>query len=138
MFLRRNPFICLLVTSLLILSLAGQGAAAFTMACEGTAACCCRSNVAMPGMPVDMTPMGGGCCDTSVSQPCDLAGPPSSPADPFLPTTNNIAAEISAALVDTAPAAIETVDGGASARIPLRPPSRAGLPVYLLTQTFLC
>jgi hypothetical protein len=137
MFLKRNPFICLLVTALLIMGLAGQGAAAFKMACEGTAACCCRSSAAMPGMPADMTPMGRGCCDTPEPQPCDLAGPFSSPADPFLPTINPFTAEFSAALADTAPAAIETTDGGASTRIPFRPPSLAGPPVYLLTQTFL-
>lgn len=136
--MKRNPVICLLVTGLLIVSLTAQAAAALRMACEGTATCCCRNTAAMPDMTADTAPMGGGCCDIPISQPCDLAGPVSSPTAPFLPTENNIGADISAAFAGMPLAAVVTIDSGVSDRIPIRPPSLAGPPVYLLIQSFLC
>ncbi len=136
--LRRNPIICLLVAGLLIVSLTGQAAAAFRMACEGTAACCCRNMAAMPDTGSDMAPMDGGCCDIPAPQPCDLAGPVSIPATPFLPTETNIESEIPGLFADAIPMASPAIEGRASGRIPIGPPTLAGPPVYLLTQTFLC
>jgi hypothetical protein len=135
MVLNRKPAICLLVTSLLILSLAVQGGATLKMACEGTAACCCQTNTAMPA---DTGPMGGGCCAIPEAQPCDLAVPVSSPADPFLPTDNSPGPEASAALAYHTPISDAAAQGGPPASVICGPPSVAGPPVYLLIQTFLC
>ena len=137
MILRRNPSICLLIAFLLVVSLAGQAVAAFRMACEGTPACCCRNAPAMPDMPGDLADMAGGCCDIPVPQPCDLTGPVSSPAAPFLPTENN-SGPVMAAVAMAAPVAVFTPDGAATALVPIRPPTPAGPPVYLLIQSFLC
>lgn len=136
--MKRNPFICVLIAGLLIVSLTGQAAAAFQMACEGTASCCCRNMAAMPAMAAAATPMGEGCCNTPVPQPCDLAGPVSSPAAPFLPSENISEPDIPMALALSTLTAAYAPGDGTSGRISLRPPSLAGPPLYLLTQTFLC
>ncbi len=136
--LRRNPIICLMVAGLLIVSLTGQAAAAFRMACEGTASCCCRGAVTMPDMGANMSSMGGGCCNIPESQPCDLAGPVSTPVAPFLPTETSIEPEIPGTYAYAVPTASPVPDGNASSRLPVGPPPLAGPPVYLLTQTLLC
>ena len=136
--MRRNPTICLLIAGLLIVSLTGQAAAAFRMACDGTAACCCRNTAAMVGMAADMAPMGGDCCATPESQPCDLAGPASSPAAPFLPTGSSSETNIASALVSTAATSASAIDSGASHGIPTRSPLLADPPIYLKIQSFLC
>ena len=136
--MRRHPLICLLIAGLLIFSLTGQAAAAFRMACEGTTACCCLGTATMPDMADAMTPMDGGCCNTPEPQPCDLAGPVSAPAIPFLPTEINSAPDKAPALYAVGATSALTIDGGARRGIPIRPPSMAGPPIYLQTQTFLC
>jgi hypothetical protein len=136
--LKRNPVICLLVTGLLIFSLTGQAAAAFRMACEGTAACCCKRTAAMAGTAAAMTSMGEGCCATPQPQPCDLAGPGSSPAAPFLPSEISGSPDIAPALAGFAATSRHALDGGACRGVPIRPPSLADLPIYLQIQTFLC
>ncbi len=137
--MRRNPVICLLIIGLLIFSLTGQAAAAFRMACEGTAVCCCKRMAAMADtMAADMTPMGDGCCATPQSQPCDLAGPVSSPSAPFLPTEINSKPDITPARTSAAVTSVSVIDGGASRGAPVKPPSLADPPIYLQTQTFLC
>lgn len=136
--MKRNPTMCLLIAGLLIVSLTGQAAAAFRMACEGTSACCCRNMEAMPDMAADTAPMDGGCCATAQPRPCDLAGPVSVPAALFLPTETNIEPDISAALASSIPTVAHAIDGGASDRLAIRPPSLAGPALYLLTQSFLC
>jgi hypothetical protein len=125
-----------LIAGLLIVSLTGQAAAAFRMACEGTAACCCRNTAAMVGMAADMAPMGGDCCATPESQPCDLAGPLSSPAAPFLPTEINSERDIVPSLAGAVATSGPFIDGSASQAVPV-PPSLAEPPIYLQTQTFL-
>ena len=134
----RNPAICILVAGLLIVSLTGQAAAAFRMACEGTASCCCRDMVVMPDMGSDMASTGEGCCDIPEPQPCDLAGPVSTPVAPFLPTATGVAPDIPGALACAIPMDSHVRDGNASNRLLSVPPPLTGLPVYLLTQTFLC
>jgi hypothetical protein len=135
--LKRNPSICLLVAAILILSFAGQGAAAFKTACEGAGACCCRSD-GMPAMTADRVPMAGDCCAAPQAQPCDLADPVSTPADPFLPTANSMAPEISAALTGTTSSADKVDPDGKPPGIPDRPSPHTGPPLYLLIQTMLC
>ena len=136
--LKHNPIISLTVAGLLIVSLAGQAAASFRMACQGTAACCCRSVQAMPAMGGDMAPMGSGCCETAPARTCDLAGPLSSPSIPFLPTENTLGPDIAKALAGAISALADSAAAGAFDRQILRPPPLAGLPTYLLHQTFLC
>ena len=136
--MKRHPLICLLVTVCMIASLTGQAAAAFRMACEGTASCCCRPDPATHAMPADMGPMSTGCCAPTPSQPCDLAGPMSVPAILFLPVENNFEPDISLALARLASATVDPNGSGVSDRIPIRPPTPAGPPIYLLIQAFLC
>lgn len=136
--LKRNPVICLLVAGMLIISLTGQAAAAFRMACEGTASCCCRTADAMPNPGSDMAPMAGGCCDVPRPQPCDLAGPVSTPATPFLPTESSIDPDIAGKLISTISLASPAIDGDTAACRSIGSPHRGGTPIYLLTQTFLC
>ncbi len=136
--MRRNPVICLIVAGLLIVSLTGQAAAAFRMACEGTAACCCKGMAVGSDMAAAMAPMNGDCCAAPKRQPCDLAVPVSSPAAPFLPTEVSTAPDIAPALSAVGANSVHTFTGGAHRGIPIRPPSLAGPPLYLQTQTFLC
>ncbi len=136
--MKQNPIISLAVVGLLIISLAGQAAASFQMACQGTTGCCCRNAQAMPAMGGDMAPMGRGCCDPSPAQTCDLAGPLSSPSIPFLPTENTLGQDIALALADATAIMAGVNDTGACNCQILRPPPLAGPPTYLLNQTFLC
>ena len=136
--MKRNPTICLLIAGLLIFSLTGQAAAAFRMACEGTSTCCCKRMAVMADMAADGAPMGKGCCATPKPQPCDLAGPVSSPAVPFLPTEINSEPDIIPAMTSAAATSVDAIDGGAFHGIPINPLSLADPPIYLRTQTFLC
>ncbi len=136
--MKRNPVICLLVAGLLIVSLTGQAAAAFRMACEGTAACCCRTTEAMPDVGFGMAAMAGGCCDVPESRPCDLAGPGSAPAAPFLPTESISFPEASEKLISILSMASPAIDANSSARRFIESPNFGDPPTYLLTQTFLC
>ncbi len=136
--MRRNPIICLIIVGLLMVSLAGQAAAAFQMACEGTASCCCRNMAAMPDMENHTPPMDVGCCGASDPQPCDLAGPGAIPVGPYLPTESVAEPTISAALASTIPSAHALADGIRSNDKGMRPAPPAGPPVYLLVQSFLC
>ncbi len=135
--MKRNPIICILVAGLLIVSLTGQAAAAFKMACEGTASCCCQGMATMPGMGSDAAPMDGGCCANPEPQPCDLAGPVSTPAAPFLPTESSIEPDIPGAFAPAASMALPA-DHANTGRSHTGPTVLAGPPIYLLTQTFLC
>ncbi|MBL0714237.1 MAG: hypothetical protein JJV98_11100 [Desulfosarcina sp.] len=136
--MQRNPVICLLLVSLMIVGLTGQAAAALRMACQGTASCCCRNVSRMYTMPADMAPMDPDCCDPTSPQPCDLAGPRSAPMAAFLPVENNAVPDSVLTLARAASAAVDAIKGGPSGRISIRPPSPAGPPVYLLIQSFLC
>ena len=136
--MKRNPTICLLIAGLLIFSLTGQAAAAFRMACEGTSACCCERMAVMADMAADRAPMGKGCCATPKPQPCDLAGPLSSPAAPFLPTEINSERDIVPSLAGAVATSDPFVDGSASHAVPVKPPSLADPPIYLQIQSFLC
>lgn len=136
--MKHNPIISLAVVGLLIVSLAGQAMASFKMACQGTRSCCCRNARAMPDMGGDMAPMRSSCCEASPAQTCDLAGPLASPSIPFRPSIKTLGPEFAMTLAGV----LSTISGGASdgvgaIKIP-RPPSLAGPPTYLLTQTFLC
>jgi hypothetical protein len=128
----------LAIVGLLIFSLAGQAAASFKMACQRTAACCCRNAPAMPAMGGDMAPMSKGCCDTSPAPTCDLAGPLSSPSIPFLPAGNTLEPALSMAPAGAIATMADAIDAGAFNRQMLRPPPLVGPPTYLRTQTFLC
>ncbi|MEA3232666.1 MAG: hypothetical protein U9Q05_13005 [Thermodesulfobacteriota bacterium] len=136
--MKRNPIICLLVVGLMIVTLTGQAAAAFRMACEGTTSCCCLTAPPTHSMPADITPMASGCCDTPFSHPCDLAGPASTSTAPFLPVENNAASDVSATFMIAASAAVDAINCGSFNRMSIRPPLLAGPPIYLLTQSFLC
>jgi len=122
----------------MIVTLTGQAAATFRMACEGTTSCCCLTAPPTKSMPADMTPMASGCCNTPFSQPCDLAGPASTSAAPYLPVENTAAPDVSPAFTIAASAAVDAINCGSFNRISIRPPSLAGPPVYLLIQSFLC
>ncbi len=143
--MKRNPIISLFVALCLIVSFTGQAAASFRMACEGTASCCCMNEVPVPAMPTDMVPMGlppmdmdEGCCDTVPIQPCDLAGPVTNPAAPFLPVEINSLQESSLVMAIQAPVTIDRHRYGMPDRIPIGPPALAGPPIYVLIQSFLC
>ena len=136
--LKRNPIICLLVTGLMIVTLTGQAAAAFRMACEGTTSCCCMTASPVDSIPADMAPMSSSCCETPFSQPCDLAGPAPTSTTPFLPVENNAASDVSPAFIIAASTAADAINCGSFNRISIRPPSLAGPPLYLLIQSFLC
>ena len=135
--MRRNPIICLIIVGLLMVSLTGQAVAAFQMACEGTASCCCRNMAAMPDRENDNPPMDVGCCGASAPQPCDLAGPGAIPVGPYLPTETVAAPTPSAALASTFFSAHAHVDGIRSNDNGMRPAPLAGPPLYLLVQSFL-
>ena len=136
--MKRNRIICLVIVGLMIVTLTGQTAAAYRMACEKMTSCCCRTAPTTHNLPTDMTPMDSGCCDTPFSQPCDLDGPASTPATPFLPVENNTAPDISPAYMIAASATIHATNYSSFDRISIRPPSLAGPPIYLLIQSFLC
>jgi hypothetical protein len=136
--LKPNPVISLAIAGLLIVSLVGQAAASFRMACQSTAVCCCRHDQAMPAMGHEMAPMKKGCCETSFPPTCDLAGPLSLPPIPFLPTVNTLGPEMMMTLTGAPSTISDAADVGPGARKMPRPPFPDGPPTYLLTQTFLC
>ena len=136
--MRRNPAICLLIAVLMVVSLTGQAAAAFRMACEGTSACCCKRMMAMADMSADRAPMDEGCCATPIPQPCDLSGPAPSSAAPFLPTEVSSERDIASVPAGNLATSAPGIDGGASQGVPKRPPFLADPPIYLQLQSFLC
>lgn len=136
--LKKNSIICFLAAGLLVISLTCQAAAAFRMACEGSASCCCRNTEGTPGMGAGMMPMGKGCCETTATPPCDLAGPVSLPGALFLPTENTIEPDFGVALARGFLKVAGALGEGRRHRMLLRPPCLAGPPIYLSTQTFLC
>jgi hypothetical protein len=91
----------------------------------------------MHAMPTDTASMGAGCCGPSPSRACDLKAPLAVPAVAFLPVENNVVPDISLALGSLALADADPDGGGFSDRIPIRPPTSAGPPVYLRNQSFL-
>jgi hypothetical protein len=136
--LKRNRIICLVIVGLMIVTLTGQAAAAYRMACEKMTSCCCRAAPTMQDLPTEMTLMDSGCCETPFSHPCDLDGPASTPAAPFLPVETNTAPELSPAFMIAAPATVHATNCGSFDRMSIRPPSLAVPPIYLLIQSFLC
>ena len=132
-----------LVVVLLSLTLAGQAAAAFVMPCKGTASCCCQpltsgmdtAGAMTPGMPHETRPS---CCETTPSQPCDIASDAHPAHVPFIIS-----------------ASVDRVDGYTPAGLAARPTvstdtifvspndglaltSRGDPPIYLVIQTLLC
>lgn len=136
--MRRNPIICILVASLLIISLTGQAAAAFRMACEGTAACCCQNMATMPATGSETAHGDEGCCTVPVTQPCDLAGPVPAQAVPFLPTASSFEPEIPGAFAPAFFTPAPAIDARGAVQRFMGPPNPTGPPIYLQTQTFLC
>ena len=132
-----------LVFVLLSLTLAGQAAAAFVMPCKGTTSCCCQPLAA--GM--DMSgPMTAGmthetrpsCCQTTPSQPCDIASDTHPARGPFLISTSVDRVDgytpAGLAAIPTDPTGIifySSIDG-------LALTSRGDPPLFLVIQTFLC
>ncbi len=136
--MKRNPIICLIISGLLVVSLAGQAAAALKMACEGTMSCCCRNMAATPERGNDPSSTGTGCCGTSAPQPCDLSGPGAIPVGPYLPKQTASEPSSSVALASAIHTAFSLVDDDRSRSGGMRPTRLSGPPIYLLVQTFLC
>lgn len=129
----------LLLAILLVLTMTSQAAAAYVMACQGTASCCCIA----PNPDVDMTrALSGGmdqnCCTTTPSEPCDLETTSQAGTVPFLPgfvtgsVDSHMAVGLTAPIVDPADVALNL------ARLPENFTDRSGPPIYLQTQRFLC
>lgn len=132
-----------LMVVLLSLSLTGQAAAAFVKPCRGPAPCCCQPMAAGMDMAGPMTAgttheTRPSCCETTPSQPCDIASNAHPAHVPFLTTVfvDRVGGDAPAGL----PAPL-TVSTGmvSSSRYDDRPASgRGDPPVYLLIQTILC
>jgi hypothetical protein len=129
----------LLLTVLLVGSVTSQAAAAYVMACQGTASCCCNA----PTSDMDMNGvMPGGmdqnCCNATTSEPCDIETTTRAGSVPFLsvPVTGSVDSLMAVGLTATI---VDPVDDALNlARHSENFTDRDGPPIYLQTQHFLC
>ena len=133
-----------LMIPLLVLALTGQAAAAFVMPCGGTASCCCQPLAV--GMDMAAAPMGAGmahekrssCCETTSSQPCEIASQAHPARVPYLRTASidRLGGGLPAGLAVPLTAPSITVSHARCDGLPLS--GRGDPPIYLVVQTILC
>jgi hypothetical protein len=132
-----------LMVVLLVMVLAGQAVAASEMSCRGTASCCCQPRAtatdmadALPtGMSHDTRPA---CCDTTPSQPCDIASNGHPDSAPFLVTASVERVDSFAPVGLTFSPVAPMVTAAPALYDGLLRPDRDGPPLYLVLQSFLC
>ena len=134
---KNRKHLSILLAILLVVTLTGQAALAFSMPCRGTSSCCCSTSnmdmtTAMPGG------MDRNCCETAPEKPCDIQTTSPVSAEPYLSSASTGNGEAESVFQLTAMTIDPAHAGLIMASLFREFPDRGSPPVYLQNQSFLC